>query len=688
MSSFNRNKEKYRYSQSEIEKQVMDMMSENKKFSKDNAKSLIKNISLSTNMTFQPRNAILCLTLRLIYAGRFESYIRDAFAMMRGLFKDYLRIKNRISSEPRRGSREISQEMIYKTPTVREIGDLIQRSTKYHKKTVLKTRSRPISPFSIDKVNNNKITQENNSKFKARSLQNLGKIFQKCLRKRWKQFKGSSFEENEKKNRLKRIYNLFNRKLMTNGLEPLKQNRDIIRRINFRRESLIKTTSLKVDDSRARSPSFEERDKEIWKRRNPIRNHSPSPSDFSAISGRLTYEPSSVISSPGLYCGNPFLIENKRKSKEIIELDSPQKEESAKADKNEENSKRKQQNTLKGRAKPKALRTGKNENKPREVDSKEKTPKIAFNAKEKKQFGNMLESIHENHLYAEKIVINTMKDAVLSDRVGHKLAITNLIADFIQIFKDKLSNQLKKDAFEAIKKFQDEKKQSTPVFNKKKPALRSKNDKKPSEIPNENVANPSEKIKVSSTNSKSLSKRKLSPESLQLFTDKISVLNHLILKNKLTSFLLILDEKESSNPQILNSFKDIFRILEAKRFSKLFFTFTHLRKVAEKRVNLRKVNCLHFFQKINKIFNRASYRNKHDSFKIIHSKPKQTKVALRLFECLYNIRNRIISYNKPSIFYKIKAYSDCKRINYNLIRHKFSNFLKKLYLRKLGSLYL
>ena len=50
---------------------------------------------------------------------------------------------------------------------------------------------------------------------------------------------------------------------MTNGLEPLKQNRDIIRRINFRRESLIKTTSLKVDDSRARSPSFEERDKEI-----------------------------------------------------------------------------------------------------------------------------------------------------------------------------------------------------------------------------------------------------------------------------------------------------------------------------------------------------------------------------------------------------------------------------------------
>ena len=714
MSETYKIKEKTKRSLPEMEKQILEIINFNgKALSKDDAKSLLKNISSYTNMTFELRSVILCLTLKLIYGERYDSYVRYAFGMIRGLFKDFLRSKNKIPSGFRRSPREHSQEIIYQTPTVREHGDYIQRSAKYHKTTIVKTRSKPTSPCSSERSsiitkNSPEKNIRANFSINVMSLKSLQKTFQKFLSKRFNQFRLNSFKDhkNEKSSHLKRFFKILERKMTRNGFDAIRKYQNALAGSrNLSKIPLAKSASTLSDNLIIRSPSFEERDKELWKRRHPIKNHSPTPSDFSAISGPI--EPSSGHSSPTSYTENPFWKEKnieRRRSGELADLDSPQREESVKNSKAEDDLKNSRKNII-NKPKPKALRSGKNQGKPKELQGIETSSKISFNVKDKEKIKNLLENINENHKYAKKAAVNNMKDAVTSDKTAQKLGAANLISDFISIFQDKISKNLQGQAFESLRDYYPAKLQSTPVFVKKKITLRANNNKNTPEITKKNqktVTSSSENslsyentkehsitstkiIKNSPINTRTPSEKGLILEHYQLFADKISVLNHIILKNKLTSFIAILEEEEPINPKILDSFKDIFRILEAKRFSKLFFTFNQLRKVAEKSVHLRKAKSVHFFQKMNKAFNRISLRNKHTSFKVIKSMKDNKKAALRLFETLYKLRYRISSQYKSHILARIKSFQRCNKLNSNVIRLRLIQFFKKSYLRSFAS---
>ena len=617
-------------------------------------KTFIKRTISSEENETDTHNSRLCLTLRFILEQKLESMYRFAFETLQFSTKNIeLGKLNKITINRRR-SKEILQETVHEVPVTSETGDLIQKTSKYHKKTIYKTRSRGNSPCNSERISlatntERERSQGNDIKY---LLNSVGKTFKKFLARRLTQFNQGSnteFQKNENKK--------------STDFRTLK------------RIQTAKSVSVFSDDSRGKSPSFDEKDKEIWRRRHPIRRHSPSPSDFSGISSHFSAYPQSEQNSPRISMADPFSLERSKINTLVEKVDGSFSKERRDSDfdkKSTVDSDKIKESTgkvLMARPKPKALRSGIPGKNSTKAEDYVELPKRPLTNLEKqvmnKKIGNMVDSIRENHKCVEKKAVDTLKDAVEEDKSKQKVLVTRLLCDFLQIIKDKQEKSFLKDSLDKLKKYHPNKIQlQTPEFKPKKQALRS-----------ERKSPFSPSIKVD-------------PSIPDLFAQKIEVLNRPLLKNKLTSFFALFEASRNPNPKVLPALRNMFRIFEAKKFSKIYFTFYKIKNAANQRLHSRTKISIRFFQKQNKIFNEANMRNKLQTFKSICSIQNKSFAIMKFATVLSKIHARRNNALKHTIFYRIHSYSDRNRLNLKLRILKLSHFYNKIYLRKLALAYM
>ena len=612
-------------------------------------KSVIKRTSSREEVETQQQTSRLCLVLRFILEQKLESLYIFAFEMLQNSTKDMEQGKSNKLFTNRRRSKEILRETVHEVPVTTEVGDLIQKTTKYHKKTIYKTRSRGNSPCNSERTSLAPMPAGRKSQgIDTRHLLNsVGKTFKKFLAKRLTQFKlGGKTEVRQNRNSKSPDFCLL---------------KDI---------HMAKSASVFSDDSRGRSPSFDEKDKEAWRRRHPVRRHSPSPSDFSGMSSHFSTVPHSEQNSPRTSIADPFSVERSKRNTVVEKVDgsfSKERRDSEFEKKTTMDSEKIKEIPGKipmYKPKPKALRSGKPGNRPTQGEDFAELPKRPLTNLEKqimnKRIGNMVDSIHENHKCVEKQAVDTLKDAVEQDKSKQKMLVTKLLCDFLQIIKDKHEKSLLESSLDKLKKYQPITARKSPEFKPKKQALRS------------------ERKSPSSPNIK------LDPSIPDLFAQKIEVINHALLKNKLTSFIALLEASRNPSPKVFPALRNLFRIFEAKKFSKLYFTFYKIKKAANQHLYSKTKISIRFFQKLNKLSNKANMRNKLYGFKSISSIPNKYYATLKIASALHKIHARRNNMLKPAIFYRIRSYSDRNRLNFKLKIIKLSHFYHKMYLRRLA----
>ena len=257
------------FQKSDMEKKFYELINEkNLVVTKENTKSFVKTLSIQENMIYQPRAIVLVLNLKIIMQPKLNSLLKHGFGVLRGVFKDYQRKKSGFSANKPRRSVERSENIEYETPAVNELGDLIYKTTRYHKKIVVKTRTRPNSPFSYENIHQGKNQSFENLKKANNHAENLLKcvnfIIKKSLKNHFHHFKRLCTSKIYKNTNFAKVFENLCLKTIKNWFGSLKEYQNSLSRSSFLSKApLIKVSSFLSEDSKIRSPSFIEKDKEL-----------------------------------------------------------------------------------------------------------------------------------------------------------------------------------------------------------------------------------------------------------------------------------------------------------------------------------------------------------------------------------------------------------------------------------------
>lgn len=573
----------------------------------------VETVLVTEKKSYGPRPVLLCLTLRAIIGTKVNLLLKHGFSMVQllggpGSF-----------NVPHLNRREKSQDSTKDTPVSAELGELVHKTTKYHKRTVVRTRSRSNSPLPSARPSVNPSPY-------AGKLKALSKIFQKYLNKRFLQFQVGGHKGALKKICLQRILNILKQKMLKKGLRAFGSGKSdfcLLKNLNL--------ASLSSENSKGKSQNFEEKDREIWRKRHPIRRHSPNPSNISTQSTPFSNifsnseQNSPRLSNPT----NPFIVERRNTRRSTLPKEETEifKEEVGKEEK--------KTGDFMGKKKGKALRSGKPGKEP------------VKNLVDTKKIRNMVESIQDNHRSVEKHALDRIKLVVDQEKEQQQLDLTGVLCDFLQIVKEKQETEFKKDCFAAIKAVPAKKKIETPQFGKKKTALRAGKGTKTPDI-NE-------------------------------FAQKIEVLNHVILKNKLTSFVAILESEKKSSKQ-LPALRNVYRIMDAKRFSKSYLAFYDIKKAANQRFNQKSKRNLRFFQSLHNLFRNSEAKSQKKVFSSLKKHCALHKLSKTLTKLQFSSQTKA----KPQSFYALRSFSDQQHLKSKLKQLKIRHFCQKFYFRKLA----
>jgi hypothetical protein len=634
----------------------------------------------SHNIVYQPKTAVLCLSLRSTVGNKLDLLVRHAFNMIRRGYIEYLRCK---SPSPWRRS-HVSKDKFQDTPTqkvfVIDTGDLIIRKSRYHKKTTYKARSQTTSPNMNHNLNTK--LQSTNSLDTANAIKSLTKVFHKSLRRRFMNF---CEPDQQQKLSAKKIFGLMNSKLLSHGFKNLK---DVNIKSSGNSEVIVGTPRSKMSisstNSRSKRPSFEEKDKEIWRKRNLIRKNSPSPSEVSAASGPFSAcNISETDSQRNIEYDNPFSIQKQPDITNLKGASSSFKAKSIEIDKdNFEDVPSGPYNHAKNKKniaehKPKALRSGKPDL------NIELSIKKENNSETKKSLQKMINNIEKNHKKVKKQAFLNLTKALEAEKKLQKKMAANIMTDLLQVFIASSEKSLKNFAFNKIKTTPPAPQEKIIKSPSKKKALRSENTPR-----NFSPRPKSRKQALRSESNRNSPSPKPKSYNIELFIEKLSFSNQINLKNKLISFLSIVDNKEpdlsSKTSEKKTSLRNIFRIIETKIFSKLYNTFYAIKRSASKRIHSRSLKSLQFFQKLNKISISSTKKILTFGFNSLKSLKNKTKGLKKLKTQLKIVQNRLKLVSKPFGFFSIKSYSDKAKLNSMLKFVKADYLLKKIYIRKVA----
>ncbi|OMJ70348.1 hypothetical protein SteCoe_31679 [Stentor coeruleus] len=601
-------------------------------------------------MENQPMSSILVITLKRCVGSKIDLLMRWAFGVIRDLHNEKYSNKSPVNFKQPRKSFETTKAFFQETPKVSKHGDIVHKTTKYTKKTIVKNRS--ISPLQVDHQNTSEKYVKNQSEatpitLKKHVLKFALKAFTKHLTKHFNKFRQSLFNEGHKHSAIKGLMQILLKKIQKNGFDPLFYYTKSLSssRSDFRRNS-IKSAILISEDIQILRPNFNDKDKELWKNQHPIYKHSPTPSELSHPSLSNYSENFQV----NLFTDNFTRVESRRNTTGTIKgfdtfgtvISDDNLPEPLSSISKESNDK---------------PNTGIRQNKHRLLRS-EKSPRSCPPVKAALYMEKLIKHIGKNHNRVKVLTMFNLAKAVNENKSNKKFQATGGINDVIQ----KHNKKLKEYAFESIKEEKENKKTLGLARGHKKQILRSqKNQKPPTQLGEE-------------------------------FAYKLDFLNTLVLKNKLMSFLAIIEASPNTTipyetPAYKNSLKFIFRLLETKKFLKLFSTFHTIKKKSEHKNHAQHRKALKFLQKLENPINKYYKRQKNIFIKKVKSIGNYTLGAKKMLGILSKIVPRVFRNHKMNFFMNFRVMIQRRRQNIILRIMKAKHILRRMEARKMARAY-
>lgn len=609
-------------------------------------------------MSNQPMSSILVLTLKRCVGSKTDLLMRWAFGIIQSLLSEKCRSKSPVNFKQPRKSIERTEAFIQEAPNVSEHGDIVHRTTRYTKKTVVRNRS--ISPLPVDNKNSSEQSLKNQSKdtpitLKKHILKSALKAFTKHLTKHFNKFRQSLFKEGHKLSAIKGLVQILLKKVQKNGFDPIFYylKSPSSSRSDFRRNS-AKSAILTSDDIKIRRPSFDDKDKELWKKRHPIRKHSPTPSELSRPSLSNYSENPQAIPFGDIFTR----VESRRNTTEtmkrfdtfgtaISDDNLPEPSSSVSKDSNERPN------------------TGIRQNKHRVLRS-EKSPRSCPPVKAALYMEKLIQHIGKNHHRAKVLSMFNMAKAVNESKSSKKFQAAGTIHGTLQ----KHNKELKKYALESIKEESEEKEENEEKEIKKpqgltrglkKQTLRSQKIQKPAQLGEE-------------------------------FTQKLDFLNTLALKNKLISFLAIIEASPNTSipydtPAYKNSIRFMFRLLETKKFLKLFSTFHTIKKKSEHKSHTQHRKALKFLHKLENPINKYYKRQKNFVITRVKSTGNYVFGVKKILGVLCKVVPRIFRNHKMHFFMSVREMIGRRRQNLIMRVMKAKHILKRMETRKMARAY-
>jgi hypothetical protein len=682
------------------ERTLLSLLCSNSAYSRTEAKRLLSSLSSNTAIMHQPRSVILCLTLKITVYDKLDGLVRYSFGMIRGLFKEMVRSQSGGANFRKVRTWERSQENTLDTEDDNAMKKIVHSyRNSVVKSSVVRSRSRPDNRISngieeertgkreenvvkstrivherTGKGEENRMVwekngigqertgkgEENGMGLKKRLLVSIAKTFRSQLGRLFARLKKPLVSAGTgKKTALQRLTSLLSKKVLKSSFSNILHSKKLPepRRSLYRSRPQTKSVSLISEDSQFRSPSFEVKDKELWRRRHPIRKHSPSPSEYSRPSMLANSQYSESNSPRNPFSDNPFFRPDGRRNTEKIrklETFGTVSSDEVKDLESLASSKEEEKVIMKKKA-PQKLRSGKGRNENKGTDEKKinEEKNLERGNKVKKMVGN----IGKNLRACKKQTVDVMKKAVQDDKMNQKTNAANLISDLLTFTLNNHKKRSLKDAFDSILTQRLETPKPISLSKPAKKALRS------GKTPN------------------------LKPQA-ESFIQKLDFLNTYALKNKLISFVSIIEEGENTlsteNPALKSSLRNIFRILESKRFNKLCRTFTAIRRKASQSKSLQQKRKLKQLSALNRLCHKFSKRNQALGLKAILKGGQRNKAINLLLRNLTRLTSRIRKLNQPLGFFLIKSYAKERDRVWRIRILRLKSILKRDYSRRIA----
>ena len=654
--------------ETEVEYRIMELVNlPSKTLHKRRAKSLVNALNLTSSIGFQPRPLIMFLTLRLIFDSSYEPLVKYSFGLVRGLYKEYLRTKNPAKPRTPRRSYRLSQNL--------EVQEF-QRKTTFDWICSNEPQDLIESPSFTNKSSN---SWQSGKKFETNHKQvfrSLTKIFLKFFLKRFQAFRHIGYSKVSKKTVMKNFFikvnsmlfrPAFNLILRFCSIKKLKENSRVERRI----EGNSRSTSFGNQDfSQGRRMSFEMKDKELWRKRHPVRTCSPLP-----VSSRFSLVPNTDCISPILPIRRKSLVRKdvRRNTVDVMkkfDTFGPEPEEKQEVSEDISEPSVEIKPVLKKSPKN-VLRSGKKEEKKIEEPEKheKKVKKPDFFASQPltkaKKMENMVKALAKNAKAMQGKALVFLHQSVQSQKAFNKSLAAKLLLDFLTYKKIQFQKSGKKSAFESIKKESLTKKpEKTLKKPEKKTILRAGRPDTISKVPD--------------------------PERGKKLLGHLDFIHTSVLKTKLVSFLAIIeasDLKPSNklNPACKSGLRSIFRILETKRFLKICRIFHSIKRKSSQFFKLKQKKYLKLSQVLDRVSSKYFKAGKKLGFEGINREFFRKKANYRLGKALMKIENRVRLLVKPIVWYSISSFMKKQFYNDRVRMMKVDFLVKKIHIRKLAS---
>lgn len=686
------------------------------------AKAIMQSISMHPPLGYKPREVILCLTLKLLIDSRADPLVKYAFGMIRGLYKEYLISKTPRQPKPPRRSYRNSTQINSENTEITEFGEFLKQTSA--KNLFCRSQSRPESPTDFRKSWETSKSSIRNENLTRQTYRSLFKIFYKFLAKHFAKLRDAVNLKSVQKKIIKNFVNsvsvlsyrqAFNKVLRFVTLHSLmgkNENKSDVsqgsafnaskmndngkdlqsfNRNNGNKSSFVKSASM-TQESHSRSPSFECRDKEIWRKRHPLRHHSPSPVETRpSLFINLNFSESNSPRNP--FVETPDLRGGPRRNTVGVlkkfdtfgTVDSNDKLEDPSQSISKESQDSPKVKTPMSR-KQKPLRSGRSEPAKPIKKPLELTPDV------KKKLEKMTRNIGNNLKTAKAKGLIKLNQAVQDEKAQRRKGAAGVLSDILGFRTKCLEKRNKKDAFESIKKEAKNKPfQLSPKVEMKKPPkkpiLRSGNQRKDEapalERPVSTQSTLDGSVKsthVESSDPPTPPTQSARPKKFLKLFDWVKTRN---LKNKLLGFIKITEHSGNiKNHQ--KSLRSIFRVLEAKRFSRVCRIFHNIKRYSTQRSHLLQKKYIIFAQKLSKIFSYSLKSRTLPAFSKLTTFISYPKAGRRLLKALESIETRAKLAVKPLVWYRISSYIKKCQCDNKVRSVKLDYLTRKVYIRKLA----
>jgi hypothetical protein len=678
-------------------------------------RAFIESISANPPLTYRPRDVILCLSLKLIFDSRAEPLVKYSFGMLRGLYKEFLRNKSKPRQKPPRRSYRNSTQVLTENTELTEFGEFLKQTNE--KNLFFRSQSRPESPDESRKSWESSKSNVQIETLQRQTYRSLFKIFNKFLDKHFSKLKNNSKNKENMKNSMKNFvnslvglsfrysftkilrYSTFSNENngITSKMKSFVSSAKDSRRFIGRHENRSATVTLNGSNLEclSRRPSFDNKDREIWRKRHPVRFQSPKaietrPSLFITLNSSESNSPGNPFAeTPDLRgAGRRNTVGVLRKFDTFGTTDS--------GDKNEESQNiSKESQEGKKNPKKKNLRAGRpadckeneenkrnKENDKKNEDCKRKK-KIELTPAVKRIIGKMEKGLLAHWKIVKGKVLLKLTQAVQDEKNARKKNAAGLLADLSGFRIRSCQKKLKHSAFQDIKKEAKEKplhispkEKSEMKKPPKKPILRSGNSR-----PEDFASKPIQPL--------SLSPKPLVPDQslkAKKFLKTFDWLKTKNLKNKLLGFLKITENsgKQKNLSNFSKGLRSIFRVLEAKKFSTTCRVFHNVKRYSSQRSHVLQKKYIIFAQKLSKIFSYALKSRTFPAFSKIFASVSILRAGKKLGKALEKIENRAKLGVKPLVWYRISSYMKKKQCDYKVRSIKLDYLIRKVYIRKLA----